>query len=60
MHRGAKARDNTGSVKIADHAGLFKWLLNDRAAIAFDGTSTPKRRAALKGVVRAWVSQAGA
>ena len=58
LHRGAKAKDNTKSLKIADSAGLLKWLAKDRCLVTFgDAKDIQAKQATLEGIVRAWIGQ---
>ena len=59
LHTGAKVKVSaTQGLKIADPAGLLKWLAKDRALIAFsDLKDINAKRAALKRVIREWISQ---
>jgi len=56
FHLGAKVRDNTNDLKIADPAGLIKWLAKDRCLVTVGaGKEFQSNRAALKSIVRAWI-----
>jgi len=56
LHLGAKVRDNTTSLKIADPAGLLEWLAKDRCVVKFsDAKDVKAKRAALAAVIRAWI-----
>ena len=48
LHLGAKVKDNTKAPKIADQAGLLKWLAKDRAMVTFaDAKEVKAKRAGL-------------
>jgi hypothetical protein len=58
LHRGAKAKDNTRNMQIADPAGLLEWLANDRCLVTFgDSKDIRAKRAALQAIVREWIRQ---
>ncbi len=58
FHLGAKAKDNTKEIQIADPAGLLQWLAKDRCLVTFADTQEIKaKRVALEGIVREWVGQ---
>ncbi|MCI0639794.1 MAG: DUF1801 domain-containing protein [Gemmataceae bacterium] len=58
LHRGAKAKDNTKELKIADPAGLLQWLAKDRCLVTFaDQKEIKAKRAALERIVREWIGQ---
>ena len=57
FHLGAKVRDPLPELKIADPAGLVKWLAKDRCMVTV-GTKKdiPVNQFALQAIVRAWIS----
>ena len=57
LHLGAKVRDLPGGgVKIADPAGLLKWLGKDRAMVEFTTRNELKQKtSALRAVLRQWI-----
>lgn len=59
LHMGAKVKESaTKGLKIADPAGLLKWLAKDRALVSFsDMKDVNAKRAALKAIIRDWISQ---
>ena len=58
LHMGAKVKDNTKGMKIADPAGLLQWLAKDRCLVTFEnGKDIQAKRAALEAIVRAWIRQ---
>jgi hypothetical protein len=58
FHRGAKVKDNTTETRVADPAGLVKWLASDRCLVTVGaGRDISARRAALSDIVRAWIAQ---
>ncbi len=58
LHMGAKAKDNTKSLKIADPAGLLEWLAKDRCLTTFaDAKDIRANRAALEAIIREWIEQ---
>jgi hypothetical protein len=58
LHLGAKLKDNTKDLQIADPAGLLKWLARDRCLVTFaDARDIQAKQAALEGIVRAWIGQ---
>lgn len=59
LHRGAKVKDSaTTGVKIADPAGLLKWLAKDRCLVTLsDAQDFQAKRAALQSIVRDWIRQ---
>lgn len=58
LHRGAKAKDNSKDLQIADPAGLLEWLAKDRCLVTFaDGKDVKEKKAALESVVREWIRQ---
>ena len=59
LHLGAKKRDNTERVKIADPARLLEWLATDRALVTFrDAQDVEAKRAAFVRVIREWLKVA--
>lgn len=57
FHLGAKKRAAQPELKIADSAGLLKWLAKDRALVTLGaGTEFAARRTALRDLVRAWIT----
>jgi hypothetical protein len=59
LHTGAKVKDTaTKGMKIADPAGLLKWLAKDRCLVALsDGKDIQAKRAALEALMREWIGQ---
>lgn len=56
FHLGAKVRDNTKELKIADPAGLIKWLAMDRCLVTLGaGKDLRANRAAFEKIVGAWI-----
>jgi hypothetical protein len=56
FHLGAKVKDNTTAVKIADPKGLMKWLATERALVTVgSGREIQAHRPALVAIVRAWI-----
>ncbi|MEK6703208.1 MAG: DUF1801 domain-containing protein [Planctomycetota bacterium] len=57
LHTGAKAKQSAADgMKVADPAGLLKWLAKDRALVTFNSAiEFEARRAALEGIIRAWI-----
>lgn len=56
LHLGAKIRDLPGGIKIADPAGLLKWLGKDRAMVEFATPNELRQKAsALQAVLRQWI-----
>jgi hypothetical protein len=56
LHLGAKKRDNTASVTIADPETLLEWLATDRAAAGFsDLNDIEAKRSAFAQVIRQWI-----
>lgn len=54
LHAGARAKGV--EVKVADPRGILKWLGKDRAMVEIaDAADWKRKKAALKGVLRAWV-----
>src|SRR5262245_33627850 len=58
LHLGAKVKDNTKQVQIADPAGLLQWLAKDRCLVTLgDGADIQAKRGALEAIIRAWIRQ---
>ena len=58
LHRGAKAKDNTKDLRIADPTGLLKWLAKDRCLVTFDdGKVVKAKKSALQAIIREWIRQ---
>jgi hypothetical protein len=59
FHKGAKVKDNsTKGARIADPAGLIKWLAKDRCLVTLKvGKDFSAHRSALQSIVRAWIKQ---
>ena len=59
LHKGAKVKDNsTKGVKIADPAGLLKWLAKDRCLVTFgDRKDIQAKRPALEAIIRERIRQ---
>lgn len=56
FHLGAKVKDNTKALKIADPAGLMKWLAKDRCLVTLGaGKDIEKNRKAFETIVREWI-----
>ena len=56
FHLGAKVRDPLPVMKVADPAGLMKWLAKDRCMVtAGTGKDIPANQSALQAVVQAWI-----
>lgn len=56
FHLGAKVRRDLPEIKIADPAGLMKWLAKDRALVTVGaGPEFVANQAALQRIVRAWI-----
>ena len=53
FHLGAKVRKDVTALKIADPAGLMKWLAKDRCLVTFGGVAADQ--AALEAIVRQWI-----
>lgn len=57
FHLGAKVRKPSPEMKIADPAGLMKWLAKDRALVTVGvGDALRVHQAALTELVRAWIT----
>jgi hypothetical protein len=60
LHRGAKAKDNTKELKIADPAGLLEWLAKDRCLVTFnDAKDIRAKLRALEAILREWIGHLG-
>ena len=58
LHTGAKVKDIAMKGRIADPAGLLKWLAKNRCLVTFrDGKDIQAKRAALHAIVREWIRQ---
>lgn len=57
LHTGVKSKQSTaGGMKVADPAGLLKWLATDRALVTFNSASEfEARRGDLESIIRAWI-----
>ena len=56
FHKGAKVKDNSVKMQIADPAGLIRWLATDRCLVTVGaGKEFAKNRKALLAIVRAWI-----
>lgn len=56
FHLGAKKRDDVKEMKIADPAGLIKWLAKDRCLVTLGaGTEIAANTPAFQAIVRAWL-----
>jgi hypothetical protein len=56
FHLGAKVKDNTKDLKVADPAGLIKWLATDRCLVTVGtGKEIAANREAFEKIVRAWI-----
>ena len=56
LHLGAKKRDNTTEVTIADPETLLEWLATDRAAAGFsDLNDIEAKQSAFAQVIRQWI-----
>ena len=56
LHLGAKKRDNTAELAIADPETLLEWLATDRAAAGFsDLEDIEVKRSAFAQVIRQWI-----
>jgi len=57
FHLGAKVRPGLKPMKIADPAGLMKWLGKDRAMVTLGAGKTLKAHGpALQAIVRGWIT----
>jgi hypothetical protein len=57
LHKGAKVKNNSATVKIADPGGLIRWLASDRCLVTVGaGKEFAKNRKALVAIVRAWIN----
>ena len=59
FHMGAKVKDNsTKGMKIADPAGLIKWLAKERCLVTVGaGKEIAANRAAFEAIIREWLAQ---
>ncbi len=58
FHLGAKVKDNTTKMRIADPEGLIEWLADDRCLVTLGlGEEVTARRSALENIVREWIEQ---
>jgi hypothetical protein len=56
FHLGARKRDDLKEMKIADPAGLIKWLAKDRCLVTIGaGKEIAANKSALQAIVRAWI-----
>jgi hypothetical protein len=56
FHLGAKAKDNSKKLKIADPAGLIKWLSTDRGLVTVGAPEEiAVNRGALESIVWEWI-----
>lgn len=56
FHLGAKAKDNSKKLTIADPAGLIKWLSTDRGLVTVGAAKEiPANRVRLESIVREWI-----
>jgi len=56
FHLGAKVKDNSKAMKIADPAGLMHWLAADRCLVTLGtGAAIKKNRGHLVKIVKAWI-----
>ncbi len=56
FHLGAKVRKDLPDLKLADPAGLVKWLAKDRCLVTVGaGPDLAANQSALQGIVRAWI-----
>ena len=56
LHLGAKTRDNSTTVAIADPESLLEWLAKDRASARFrDLEDIDAKRTAFANVIRQWI-----
>lgn len=56
FHRGAKAREASGRLPVADPEGMLQWRSNDRAVVCFSSMEEiVAKRGALQEVVRGWI-----
>jgi hypothetical protein len=57
FHLGAKVKDNTKGIKVADPAGLIKWLAKDRCLVTIGkGNQIDRHRSALEAIVCEWIT----
>src|SRR5262245_30366184 len=58
FHMGAKVKDNSTNMQIADPGGLIQWLAGDRCLVTLGaGKDIQANRAALETIVREWIRQ---
>lgn len=58
LHLGAKVKDNSKALKIADPTSLLQWLAKDRCLIIFeDRKDIEAKKSAFKAVLREWIKQ---
>jgi uncharacterized protein YdhG (YjbR/CyaY superfamily) len=59
LHTGAKVKASaTKGVKVADPAGLLKWLARDRCLVTIDGKKDVEaKRPALQAILKEWIRQ---
>lgn len=58
FHKGAKAKDNSTAMQIADPEGLIEWLATDRCRVTVGaGKEIKTHQAALEALVRDWIAQ---
>jgi hypothetical protein len=56
LHLGAKVRDNTTGMTIADPQSLLTWLAKERASISFhDLAEIRAQQTAFQALIRAWI-----
>ena len=56
LHLGAKVRDNSSEMKIADPDEVLKWLAKDRALLTFaDAKDVQTKKSALQKIIREWI-----
>lgn len=57
LHLGAKKRDGSARLAIADPQGLLEWLAPDRASVKFrDAREVAEKQKAFTAVIRQWVA----
>ena len=57
LHLGAKKREGSARLAIADPEGLLEWLAPDRASVTFrDARDMAKKEKAFTTVIRQWVA----
>lgn len=58
FHKGAKVKDNSTKMRIADPEGLIEWLAADRCRVTLGaGKEFEANRAAFEAIVREWIGQ---